>query len=113
MKYKRKLKAGQKGTKKLVKKYGEKLLNVRYIYDTEKHIVMKTAEILVEKKSWYPDKKKIPYNKRVHLRIDYGEVHLGRMVKAAGGLWNKERGYWELPYREAVALGLDKRIIDE
>ena len=26
---------------------------------------------------------------------------------------NKERGYWELPYREAVSLGLDNRIMND
>ena len=41
------------------------------------------------------------------LRVDYSEVYLDRLVKAAGGLWNKEGGYWELPYREAVSIGLD------
>ena len=47
------------------------------------------------------------------LRADYGEVYLGRLEKAAGGFWNKKGGYWELPYRESVSLGLDNRIINE
>lgn len=47
------------------------------------------------------DKRKhsIPYNKKVNLRINYGEVHLGCLVKAVGEYWNKEKMYWELPYR--------------
>ena len=110
--FNRKLKAGQKGTKKLIEKYGDQLLNVRYVYDSEKHLMMKTAEILIEKKPWYRKKDRTSYNKIVHLRIDYGEVKLGRSVKLAGGRWNKVKGYWELPYREAVALGLDNRIIN-
>jgi hypothetical protein len=111
--FNRKLKPGQKGTKKLMEKYGEKLLNVRYVYNSEKHIMMKTVELLIQQKPWYPNKNKIPYNKKVHLKIEYGEVQLGRLVKAAGGYWNKEEGYWELPYREAVSLGLDNRIMND
>ena len=105
----RKLKPGKKGTKKLLEKYVDKLLNVQYIYDSEKYIMMKT----IVQKSWYPNKNKIPYNKIVRLKIEYGEVQLGRLVKSAGGSWNKEGGYWELPYREAVLLGLDNRIIND
>jgi len=37
----------------------------------------------------------------------YGEAQPGRLVKVAGGSWNKKVGYRELPYREAVSLGLD------
>jgi len=108
----RKLRPGQKGTKKLVEQYGDRLLNVRYIYDSKKQVMMKTAEILIEEKPWHKKNSKISYNKIVHLKIDYGEVKLGRLVKAAGGRWNKEGGYWELPYREVVSLGLDNRIIN-
>ncbi len=112
MKINRKLKPGQKGTKKLLEKYGDNLLSVRYIYDSEKQVMMKTIELLVEKKRWIPNKNKIRYNKVVHLRIDYGEVSIGRIVKSAGRIWNKEKGYWELPYREVVSLGLDNRILN-
>jgi len=109
----RKLKPGQKGTKKLVEKYGEKLLNVRYVYDSEKHVVKKTVELIVEQKPWQPNQSKIPYNKKVHLWIEYGEAHLGRLIKSAGGFWNKDKGYWELPYREVVSLGLENRVIND
>jgi hypothetical protein len=83
------------------------------IYDPAKSVMMKTVELLVEQKPWNPRKRKIAYNRKVHLQIDYGEVQLGRLVKAAGGYWNKEEGYWELPYREAVSLGLDNRIMND
>ena len=103
----------QKGPKKLMEKYGEKLLNVRYFYDSEKYIMMKTVELIVEQKPWQPNQNKIPYNKKFHLKVEYGEPHLGRLIKSAGRFWNKERGYWELPYREAVSLGLDNRIMND
>ncbi len=55
--------------------------------------------------------KKIPPNKIMRVRVDYGEVHLGRTVKAAGGRWNSKKKVWELPYREIVSLGLEDRIV--
>ena len=46
----------------------------------------------------------------VRLRIDYGEIEKGRLVRAAGGKWNRNSGRWEIPYREAAALGLEERV---
>jgi hypothetical protein len=54
------LKPGQKGTRKLLEEYGDRLLGVRYIYDDEKQIKLKTAEIIVEKKPWCKDSMRIP-----------------------------------------------------
>jgi len=48
----------------------------------------------------------------MHLRVAYGEVSIGKLIKNSGGYWNKEEGYWELPYREVIALGLDNRVIN-
>ena len=45
------LKPGQKGTKRLVEKYGDSLLCVRYRYDEIRGIRLKTVEIVVEEKA--------------------------------------------------------------
>ncbi len=104
---------GKPGTKSLMSKNGEKLVCVRYKYDKQNHKKIKTAEYVI--KSWDKDQNhnKIPYNKIVHLRIEYGEKHLGTMVGSAGGKWNKQKKYWELPYREVKSLGLEDRIIPD
>ena len=83
---------------------------VRYRYDKVQEIKTKTVEIIVEKSRWKP-KNKIPLNKIVQLRIEYGEKQLGILVKTAGGRWNKEKKVWEIPYREVKALGLEDRIV--
>ena len=41
------LKPGQKGTRRLVEKYGDALLCVRYRYDEKRGIRLKTVEIIV------------------------------------------------------------------
>jgi hypothetical protein len=48
----------------------------------------------------------------MELRIEYGEIGLRNLVKAAGGKWNREKQVWELPYQEVLRLGLVERIID-
>lgn len=94
----RRLNAGQPGTKKLVEKYGEDLVCVRYRYDTEKNEVVKTVELVIERKSWQKQDQRIPDNKIMQLQIAYEETHLRRLVKAAGGRWNRQRKVWEIPY---------------
>ncbi len=54
MKSRLNLKPGQKGTKKLVEKYGDTLLYVRYRYDESRGVRLKTVEIVVEEKPWQP-----------------------------------------------------------
>jgi hypothetical protein len=48
------LKPGQKGTRRLMEKYGDSLLCVRYRYDEKRGLGLKTAEIIVEAKPGTP-----------------------------------------------------------
>jgi len=43
------LKPGQRGTKRLVKKYGSALVCVRFRYDAETRQRLKTVELIIEK----------------------------------------------------------------
>jgi hypothetical protein len=108
----RKLQPGQAGTRKLLAEYDEKLVCVRYRYDAENQHQIKTVELVVEEKPWQPRPAKIPLNQTTELRIEYGEIGLRNLVKAAGGKWNREKQVWELPYREVLRLGLIDRIVD-
>jgi len=105
--------AGQPGTKKWLQKYGAALTCVRYKYDSENNRKIKTVELVVENEPWEIDRKRIPANKLIGLKVKYGEVHIGRLIKAAGGKWNPHKKLWELPYKEALALGLENRIAYE
>jgi len=111
MKTTKKLLPGQPGTKKWVKKYGVRLVCVRYRYDSEKKIKTKTVELLVERQAWKVNPKRIPKNKIVDIRVGYGETYFQQLVRTAGGRWNKKKQLWELPYREVLALGLEKRMV--
>jgi len=111
MKIRRKLLPGQPGTKKLAEKFGEDLVCVRYRYDAKRKRKIKTVELIIEESSWEVDTKRIPPNKITHIRVNYGEVELGKRIKAAGGKWNKEKRLWELPYKHVMELGLKDRMV--
>ncbi len=51
-------------------------------------------------------------NKITQVRIDYEETHLQHLLRNAGGVWDREKLAWELPYREVKALDLSERIIE-
>jgi len=104
---------GQRGTRGLLKKYGSRLVCVRYRYDEKRQLKVKSVELVIDQQPWRRNQKRIPANKTVLIRVAYGEVHIGRLVRNAGGIWNKRRRLWELPYGEARALGLEERIVSE
>jgi hypothetical protein len=106
----RRIKPDQPGAKKWAKKYDNRLVCVRYRYNEVHECKTKTVEIVVEKKHWKP-KNRIPSNKIVNIRIEYGETQLDILVKAAGGHWNRGKKLWELPYFKVKALGLHDRMV--
>jgi len=95
---------------KWVDQYGDALVCVRYKYDEEKRKRMTTIELIVDEKCWNADEQGIPKNRMMNLRVDYGEIDVARLVKAAGGKRNKSAKVWELPYKDVLALGLSERI---
>ena len=54
---------------------------------------------------------RIPMNKMMSIQVKYGEIAVGKLVKAASGQWDRERKVWNLPYKEILELGLENRII--
>lgn len=112
MKIKRKLLPGQPGTKQWLEKYGQDLVCVRYRYDKERRRKLTTVEIIVEESTWEKNPQRIPANKIMYIRVNYGEVYIAKLVKAAGGRWNKGAKLWELAYKDVLALGLEDRIVD-
>jgi hypothetical protein len=109
----RRISAGQPGTKSMVEKYGEKLLYIRYKYDSEKRVKYKTVE-LVEESSIY--ERKLSRKKAeeiVELKVDYLEEEIRTQIKEVGGRWNPEKKVWEIRFKEVKKMGLEGRIIDK
>ncbi len=103
---------GQPGTKKYYKKYGDKLVCVRYKYDIYRNEKVKTIELIVDRQDWLPNVRKCPPNKIVNIKINYGEIELARKVKNLGGNWNRGKKLWQIPYRQVQILKLQDRIVN-
>ncbi len=91
------LKTGQKGTRRLVEKYGDALLCVRYRYDEKRRVKLKTVEIIVEEKSSTPF---LRYRDTdvVSVMVPYTERGLRQILKTAGGRWDPEEKLWRVQY---------------
>jgi hypothetical protein len=107
------LKPGQKGTRQLVAKYGERLVCVRYRYDPGRKKRFKTVELIIGERDWEPPAAPFADDQIVGVRVAFEEVDVRERVKRAGGTWHRPRRVWQLAYGDAVALGLRDRVIAE
>jgi len=91
------LKPGQKGTKRLLEEYGDKLLCVRYRYDEKRQVRLKTVEIIVSEKPCTPP---LPYRDHdiVNVMLPYTRTALRDKLKAAGGRWNPDEKLWHVSF---------------
>jgi hypothetical protein len=113
------LRPGAKGTRKLVQKFGEQLLCVRYRYDHLEQVRYKAVELVIERVSWKPGQRprqdgKSPPGRPpvlVGVRIRFDETELRERVKAAGARWSPERRVWIMPLGLARRLRLGERLV--
>jgi hypothetical protein len=115
---------GEKGTQKLVKQYGERMVCIRYRYDPARKKRFKTVELIVDEDSWeppppHPHESRHPqpaprrfYTQRVGVRVAYHEADLRRQIKAVGGTWDPSRRLWFVPEEHVRRLGLAARIAE-
>ena len=105
------LRPGQRGTRRLMMEYGDRLVCVRYRYDAERQKRVKTVEIIIDETAWKPE----PSTRKgpVAVRIDVNERDLQRAVKSVGGKWNATKKVWMLSYEDVVRLRLQDRICEE
>ena len=89
---------GQNGTKSLLRQYGEQLVCVRYRYDKARHKRFKTVELIIDQQEWIPGVV-IPLDKRVFVRIGFGETALREKIKAKGAYWDAQKKAWHLGYK--------------
>ena len=113
MKTKRTLLPGQPGTKKYIEKYGKDLICVRYKYDHKEKIKYTTVELVIDKSTIRQYRQRININKIMPLKVGYEEIYIRKLVKQAGGKWNKDKKLWELAYRDIKELGLENRMVFE
>jgi hypothetical protein len=109
MRVRLKLKPGQRGTKHLLKQYGDRLVCVRYRYDEKSRKRYTTVELIEDEKPWEPVGCKS--NSIIQVQVSFDEVDLRQKVKNAGGKWSKSSKTWKIPYKTACDLGIKDRIV--
>jgi hypothetical protein len=105
---------GQNGTKKLLAQYGERLLRVRYRYDAERSLRLKTVELIVETTPWRPRERarRREPSDMVGVAIAYGKTELRARIKAAGAIWRPRHRLWEIDWKSVRELGIEDRVVD-
>ncbi len=107
------LRPGQNGTKKLLARYGERLVRVRYLYDAGSKRRLKTVELIVESVPWAPRTR--PPRPRddeiVPVRIAFHEAELRARALRLGAVWRPAQKLWELTWVNAKRLGIADRVI--
>jgi hypothetical protein len=104
------LKPGQRGTKRLLKQYGDALVCVRFRYDAKLKQRLKTVELIVEKCAWTPRELGFPPDSLVQLFIEARDMTKRTQVKAAGGRWNPDEGLWYVRYGNIAGTALERHI---
>jgi hypothetical protein len=104
------LKAGQRGTKNLVERYGDALLCVRFRYDAELRQRLKTIELIVERTEWTPPPPRYTADTLVPLRIEAADIPMRLQAKAAGGRWNPGKRRWFVKYGKIAGTPLEKHL---
>jgi hypothetical protein len=108
MQVKLKLRPGDRGTKKLTRRYRDKLVAVRYRYDSAKGKRYTTVELIVEETPWIGRSKP---GSDVFVRVAWDQKDLKNRIKQAGGDYYSNRKLWKLPYETAKKLGIAKLIV--
>jgi hypothetical protein len=108
------LRPGQPGTRKLVERYGDRLVRVRYVYDAASGRRLKTVELVVESVPWKARRRR-PRRQDddvVYVRIACHEAELRERAKRLGAIWRQPQRLWEITYRDSKRLGLEGRIVE-
>lgn len=106
------LRPGQDGTKKLVERFGKRLVAVRYRYDAATRRRYKTVELIVEARPWAPrprHPRRTP-DEIVAVRIGFHETGLRERARNLGGIWRPAQKVWELTWDAVRKLGIADRV---
>lgn len=107
------LRPGMPGTKKLLARYGKRLVCVRYVYDEARGRRLKTVELVIDEAPWRgrPRRPRRNDHDLVGVRIAWDETELRIAVKKAGAIWRPRQKLWEISWDAVRALGIGNRVV--
>jgi hypothetical protein len=106
------LRPGQPGTRKLVERYGERLVCVRYVYDQASGKRHKTVELIVESVPWQPRPRALRRRDEdiVAVHIAWRDIDRRERAKRLGAVWRPAQKLWEMRWGDAKSLGLGEAM---
>ena len=104
------LRPGERGTRKLLKVYGDALVAVCYRHDEAAGVRLKTAEIVVARAKLNRSSSLAP-SALVYAKVEPWEKPLHEKLKKGGARWDPALRLWRMRYDTAFALGLRRRIL--
>ena len=111
------LRPGDRGMRKLVERFGKRLVCVRYRYDAVTSRRYTTVELIVAEGAWQAKARKPranrPPEEMVYVRVGFGEEGLRAKMKALGAIWRPQHKLWELPWGVVRGLGIEERVVGE
>lgn len=103
------LKPGQRGTMRLHEKYGDALLCVRYRYDENRRVKLKTVELIVDERPL--DMPRFKVDDIVPVSVAYDEVELREQLHKMRARWDAQIKMWFVPYGLIRNTALESRIM--
>lgn len=109
---------GVPGTKRFYRKWGDRLIAVRYRNDLDNNRRITTVEICVDQRPLSSEKKQVlpSYYEDavpVPVRVGVEESELRELIKQHGGKWDVIDKAWYLSLEMAKILGLTDRVVAE
>ena len=106
------LRPGNKGTKAMERKYGVRLIAVRYLYDESRRRRIKTVE-LIEEIVMLPPKRERKRRELARVHTELAESELNQALRKAGAKWIRELQLWEVEMSVVERLGMKGRVVCE
>ncbi|TNF35371.1 MAG: hypothetical protein EP312_03920 [Gammaproteobacteria bacterium] len=102
------LKPGAPGTQRLQRRFGDRLVAVRYRRHPASGRMQTTVELIIEERRARIDLDN--HDPLFPIKIGWDEKALQQQVKRAGGRWDSERKAWWLVASQVEALKLMDRL---
>ena len=104
------LRPGARGTIQLVRKYGKRLIFVRYRYIASIRTRYKTVELIIDERPWIPRNQSTDY---IRLYIEESDEETTECVLEHGAEWDADRKLWCLPEYKVHQLGLEDLVVPD
>lgn len=107
---KKTLRPGQPGTVKLQRRYGGRLVCVRYREDAPGERRCTTVELIIEEGPVLP---RISDRTIVEVEMPWHDRHTWNRARTLGARWDPQHRRWTMSYKMSKALGLKCKVLED